>query len=126
MKKTDKYLTILFLSDICLIAAGFIVVHTTGINLSLSDLAIISIIFSIISAVTLAIFFRGQSKPTDSQVLHTIVAISLKFLVELVFVFIWFFIAKRITLSSVVLFFVLYLAFTLFSVVVILKTLKCK
>jgi hypothetical protein len=41
-------------------------------------------------------------------------------------VFIWFFIAKKRGLSSVILFFVIYLTFTLFSILIIRKTLKSK
>jgi hypothetical protein len=44
----------------------------------------------------------------------------------MVLALIWFIVAKKTSLISVVLFFVLYLALSLFSVWVILKTLKHK
>jgi hypothetical protein len=44
----------------------------------------------------------------------------------MVIALIWFFVAKKTSLQSVLIFFVLYLALTLFSVLIILKTLKNK
>jgi hypothetical protein len=58
--------------------------------------------------------------------MHSLVAIGLKFLIELVFAFLWFFVGKKTGLSDVILFFVLYLAFTLFLLMVIVKELKHK
>jgi hypothetical protein len=42
----------------------------------------------------------------------------------MIFIVFWFFIAKKTGLPSVILFFVLYLAFTLFLILVMLRTLK--
>jgi hypothetical protein len=52
------------------------------------------------------------------------VAISLKFLLEMILALVWFIVAKKTALPSVLIFFVLYLALTLFTVLIILKTLK--
>lgn len=82
--------------------------------------------FSLISVVSLVIFFRGESKEADSQTLYILVAISLKFLLELIFALIWFIVIKKTGLSSVLMFFVLYLTLTLFSLCVMLITLKNK
>jgi hypothetical protein len=91
-----------------------------------SDLIITSSVFSVIALITLFIFLKGQTKEPDSQTLHSLVALSLKFLLEIFFALIWFFIAKKTSLQSVLIFFVLYLALSLFSIRVILKTLKNK
>lgn len=77
-----------------------------------------------LSVLTLTIFFRGQTREPASQSMHSFISISSKFLAELIFAFVWFFLAKKTGMQSVILFFVLYLAFTLFSVIIILKTLK--
>jgi Ca2+/Na+ antiporter len=98
----------------------------TNLNLPGSDIAIPSSVFSVITLITLVIFLRGQTKEPESQTLHSLVAISLKFLLELVLVLIWFIVAKKTSLPSVLIFFVLYLTFTLFSIWVILRTLKGK
>jgi len=69
---------------------------------------------------------KGQEKTSGSQVIHSMVSVSLKFILEMVMALIWFLVAKKTAVSSVVLFFVLYLAFTLFSISHILNTLKNK
>jgi hypothetical protein len=56
--------------------------------------------------------------------MHTLVAVSLKFLLDMILALLWFFISKKNSLTYVFLFFVLYLTFTLFTTIVILKILK--
>lgn len=106
--------------------AGFLTIKGYGSDLPVSDVAILSGSFTLIGFVTLIIFFRGQKKEPDSQTMHTLVSLSLKFLIELMLAVIWFLIAKKTGISSVILFFVLYLAFTLVLVTIMLKTLKNK
>ena len=79
-----------------------------------------------ISAVTTFIFLKGQTKEPDSQVVFSLVAIGLKFLLDIILAFIWFIVAKKTSLPHVLIFFVLYLTLTLFTVYVIVKTLKNK
>jgi hypothetical protein len=90
------------------------------------DIIILSPAFSIIVLITLVIFLRGQTKEPDSQTMHSLVAIGMKFLLELLLALIWFIVSKKTSLPSVLIFFVLYLTFTLFSIWFILKTLKNK
>jgi F0F1-type ATP synthase assembly protein I len=90
------------------------------------DIAIQTTVFSAISFITLIVFFKGQNKQPDSQTLYVLVAISLKFLLEMVFALIWLIVVKKSSLPSVLMFFVLYLTLTLFTVLVIIKTLKNK
>jgi len=54
------------------------------------------------------------------------VAVSIKLPLEMVLALIWFFVAKKTFASSVLLFFVLYLALSLYSIYFILKTLKSR
>lgn len=95
-------------------------------EISLGEIVIVSTVFSAIALVTIIIFFRGQTKEPDSQTLHVLVAISLKFLLEIVFALIWLIVVKKTSLPSVLMFFVLYLALTLFTILIIVKTLKNK
>jgi membrane protein implicated in regulation of membrane protease activity len=69
---------------------------------------------------------NGQKKTPGSQTIFSLVSVSLKFILEMVLALIWFLVAKKTEVSSVILFFVLYLAFTLFSILHILNTLKNK
>jgi len=58
--------------------------------------------------------------------MHTLVSLSLKFLLELLLTIIWFILAKKTSSESVLMFFILYLAFSLFLILNILKALKNK
>lgn len=125
MKKFFVYIILLLLL-VFIIIFGYALIVTGTVNILLSDLAVLSFVFALISMITILIFFNGLKKGAGSQAMHTLVAMSVKFLLELFFALIWFLIMKKTDTSSVVLFFVLYLAFTLFSVFIILKTLKNK
>jgi hypothetical protein len=124
LSKTQKHLISLSAFVAAVFAAGYLLRVYTGLHFDFSDLAALSLLFTLVSLVTIIIFMRGQTRAPESQTMHSLVAFSLKFLIELVIAFIWFFIAKKTGMQNVVLFFVLYLAFTMFSVLIILKTLK--
>ena len=126
MKPLIKSVLLLALLEVVILVAGFLVVRYVNIDLSFTNIIAVSAVFTIITLLALIIFFRGQSKEPAGQTMHTLVSISLKFLIELIFAFAWFFVAKKTGLFSVLLFFVLYLTFTLFSVMILLKTLKNK
>lgn len=126
MKTLTKHLLkLLFLLTIIIIT-GLLLSRFINIGLSFTDIIAVSGGYTLITVLIFVIFFRGLNKPPDSQTMHSMVAIVIKFLMELVFAFTWFFLAKKTGLSSVLLFFVLYLTFTLFSVIIILKALKDK
>jgi hypothetical protein len=124
LKPVLKYARILALLNILFILGGYIITSLVSTNLHVIDIAILSIVFSTISLVTLIIFFLGQTKAPDSQTLHSLAAVSLKFLLEIAFALIWFIIVKKTFLASVLVFFVLYLTLSLFSLLVIMKILK--
>ena len=126
MKKLIKPVLFLLILEILVIVAGLIMAGYVNIGLEFFEIIAVSAGFTLITLLTFIVFFRGQDREPSSQTMHSMVAISFKFLIELVFAFVWFFIAKKTGLSAVLLFFVLYLTFTLFSVIVILKTLKNK
>jgi len=108
------------------ISAGWLLIVITDINLTAADLIILSSAFTAIAILVLFIFMRGRTKEPDSQVIYSMVSVSLKFILELVLVLVWFFIAKKTNLPSVILFFILYLSFTLYSTLHILNTLRSK
>lgn len=126
MKPLHKYILLLLLLNILLFGTGYFLISSGGLNLSFIEITILSPLFSIIALITLVIFLRGQTKEPDSQTLHSLVSVSLKFLLEIVLALVWFIVAKKTSLPSVLIFIVLYLTFTLFSILVILKTLKNK
>lgn len=124
MKPFNKYILVLFLLNLLFIATAYYLFSTTKLKLLFSDIVILSSSFSIIAIITLMIFFRGQSGEPGSQTMHTLASISLKFLLDMILALLWFIVAKKNSLTSVLLFFVLYLELSLFSIWVILKTLK--
>ena len=124
MKPTYKYIFLLFLLNILLLISGYLLVSFSVPGILFSDIAILTSVFTIIAVLTLIIFLRGQTKNPESQALHSLVAVGLKFLLDMTLALVWFIVAKQTSLQSVIIFFVLYLALTLFSVLIILKTLK--
>jgi hypothetical protein len=126
LRPLAKSIFLLAVLEMFVLVAGFIITTNFSGSLDYNDICEASAVFTIITVLIFVIFFRGQRREPASQTMHTLVAISIKFLAELIFAFSWFFIGKKTGISSVVLFFVLYLTFTLFSVIVILKTLKGK
>ena len=126
LKYLNKYIPILILLNVLLIGVGYLSGSLTEIDLLPGDVAVLSSAFSIIALITLIIFLRGQTKEPESQTLHTLLSLSLKFLLDMILAFIWFIVAKKTSLISVLLYFVIYLTLTLFSLIVILNTLKNK
>ena len=123
-----KYIFILLVLNVLLLSTAYLLssILNLNLNLNLNEAFILLPVFSFISLITLLIFFKGQSKEPDSQTLYILVAVSLKFLLEIVFALIWLIVVKKTALSSVLMFFVLYLTLTLFTIFVIVKTLKNK
>lgn len=90
------------------------------------DTPLLSGFFFGATSLCLFIFFRGQTRKPKEEFFHSLTAISLKFLLELFTALFWFLILKKTDIFYIILFFVLYLAFSMITVVVILKSLKNK
>jgi len=106
--------------------SGYILLAFTKTDLHFSDIGFLTAGFSSITLLSLYLFFSGRKKESGSQTMHIFVAVSIKLLLELVLALVWFFIMKKNGTASVLLFFVLYLAFSLFSTFLMLNTLKDK
>jgi hypothetical protein len=126
LKPLYKYILLLLILNVFIAGSAYFLGTIHIITLLFTDIVILSLFFSIIAIITLIIFLRGQTKDPESQTLHSLVSVGLKFLLELVLALVWFFVAKKTSLDSVFAFFVIYLTLTLFSVLIILKTLKNK
>jgi len=124
LKPLHKYILLLLLLNVFIAGSAYFLVTNHIITLLFTDIVILSLFFSIIAIITLVIFLRGQTKDPESQTLHSLVSVSLKFLLELVLALVWFIVAKKTSLDSFFAFFVIYLTLTLFSMLIILKTLK--
>jgi hypothetical protein len=126
INQVHKHLLQLLFLYLFLLLGGYLLVSLVNLEISFSDIAIEAAVFSVISLITLVVFFRGRTKEPDSQTLYVLVAISLKFLLEIIFALIWLIVVKKTSLASVLTFFVLYLTLTLFTISIILKALKNK
>lgn len=114
----------LILLSFLLFVAGYLSITTLNISLTLFDLSILILCFFAINLAILFIFIRGLAKEPAGRTIYLIAAISVKMLMEMVLALSWFFLAKKNSASSLLLFFVLYLAFSLFSMYLMLNTLK--
>ena len=111
----------------CVIAGiGSLTLLLTGTEKLLSDLLILSFAFTLIIIVCIIIFTKGQSKTTQKGFLYTLVSMSIKLLLEMILAILFFAVAKKNNLEVVLMFFILYLPFTIFLILTILKTLKNK
>jgi hypothetical protein len=126
MKKIYRYLVFIGLINILLSASAFIIDYSFPSEIQVKDVFTLSFLFSLIAVVSLIIFLRGNSREPDSRTMHTLVSVSLKFLLDMILALAWFFITKKNSLPYVFLFFVIYLTFTLFTTFVILKILKIR
>lgn len=126
MKGNLKYFVRLIILLLALDCAGIVLKAIFHLGFSLGDLVILSLSFAVITALTLIIFFRGAGREQKEELMHSFVAISSKFLIELFLAMIWFVIAKKTSITYVILFFVLYLSFSMLLIGIILKILKKK
>jgi hypothetical protein len=126
MKIIRKYALPLLVLYTFLCVGVMILSSFTGISFSRSDFIILASLFSMFTFLQLFIFFRGQTRGPESTTMHTLVSVSVKFLLEMFLALIWFIVIKKTLVSSVVMFFVLYLTLTLFSTFIMLKTLRDK
>ncbi|HLP71302.1 MAG TPA: hypothetical protein VK155_00265 [Bacteroidales bacterium] len=126
MNKVTRFVILLAGLNVLLFLSGLLVISVADTGLRISDVLFLQLGFSLISAITVLIFLRGQTRDPESQTMHTLVSIGLKFLLDLVIALACFVISKKNGAAYVILFFVLYLCLTLFSVFFMLKTLKSK
>ena len=96
------------------------------IQLTLIDLLLPCLLFTAITSISLVVFIVGTGKKTENQPLYSMGAIGIKFFLSMVFALIYFIVLKNTGLFYILLFFLLYLAFTIFLLRVIIKTLKTK
>ena len=91
-----------------------------------TDAVVLTACFTVAALISLLIFFDGTSSDARKSVLMTLVAVSVKFLLSLIIALLFFVIFKNREAGSVILFFILYLAFTVFILLTFLNILKRK
>ncbi len=124
--KTIKRFIFSFVLLVSLVLVSGYLLSEVASGIKFGDVPILTLFFSLITLLSLYIFFRGRKKEPGSQTMHLFVAVSIKLVLELFLALVWFIILKKNGAPSVLLFFVLYLAFSLFSIFYMLNTLKNK
>lgn len=115
-----------------LILSMLIIMMVIGLNRILPDLInpVSSVIlaggFSMIAFISLLIFFNGQSSDPEKSVFMTLMTLGVKMLLSFVLALLFFVVFKNSQTGSVILFFILYLAFTVFVFLTIFNVLKRK
>ena len=110
MKPLFKYTLLLVLLNVLLIGALYFIFNHGNIIFALSEISFLSIGFSAITILILFIFLMGQdqNKMPDAQTMHTLIAVSLKFILEMVLALVWFIFWKK---NSSHLFYIFYIIF---------------
>ncbi|HOW10346.1 MAG TPA: hypothetical protein PLX08_11160 [Bacteroidales bacterium] len=121
-----KFLTGLLLIFLLIMAGGYLLVNFTETPLFFDDIITLTASFSVIGVISGIIFTTGMKKGPEARTMYLMVAWVFKLLLEMVLALLWFLIVKKTYLASVILFFVLYLAISLYSMFFILNTLKSK
>jgi hypothetical protein len=80
--------------------------------------------FAISALASLIVFFRGAGKNPETSVFTTLIALGIKLLLSLVLALLFFVVLKNRDTGSLLLFFILYLAFTVYVILTFLSVLK--
>jgi len=122
---TRQILHAAILTTIFAIAGVIIKMRVPGM-LDGESLSILLPSFFIITSLALVVFNAGIAKPDDTSTLYTMSAIGTKFFLSAILALVYFAVLKKSEPGFVILFFILYLAFTFYLLRVILKALKNK
>jgi len=83
--------------------------------------------FYLVNLIVVVLFFRGEKQRDKKKtIVFTFSAISLKFILYLIFIIGYYLIAKKLTKEFIISFFILYLTFTFFTIWRFLNSLKFK
>lgn len=80
--------------------------------------------FALAAMASVIVFFRGAAKDPETSVFATLIALGIKLLLSLLLALLFFVVLKNKDTGSVVLFFILYLAFTVYVILTFLSVLK--
>ncbi len=80
--------------------------------------------FALATLASLIVFFRGAGKNPEASVFATLIALGIKLLLSLVLALLFFLVLKNRDTGSLLLFFILYLAFTFYVILTFLSVLK--
>ena len=111
-----KYYYGLMALTIGLIIAELFLVRHLFPSVTVSSMVILIVGFTLAAFISLLIFFNGYYSGKERSVYMTLIALGAKMLLCMVVALLFFLVLKNSSTGSVVLFFILYLAFTFYVV----------
>ncbi len=126
MKKAARKLMNLFLYTLVVFAFMVIVILLVPLQITIADLLLTTFIFSVITALALILFLIGSDRSPEKQPLYTMSAVGLKLFLFIIYAIVYFVVLKNTGAVNIILFFLLYLAFTIYLLKVVVKILKIK
>jgi hypothetical protein len=125
-RRALKQYLLLILYSLLIVAILLSVNGISELHIPLKDLLLLTGGFTIISLTALMIFFFGQNSNPEKNVFSTLTALGVKMLLSFILALLFFVVFKNRETGSVILFFVLYLAFTVFVFLTFLRIIKQK
>lgn len=121
-----KYAAYLLVLTLSFLIIGLFLIPNQISGISRNQFLLTLSFYFLVNLVVISLFFKGKRKDPKKSLLYTFSAISAKFLLYLLFIVIYFLVTKNLSTTYLIVFFILYLAFTLFTVLAIVKALKAK
>lgn len=112
--------------SLALVLAGFILLHFFPGFPGKEAILMLVISFFLLSLLVLGLNFIGSRREPEAQSLFNLAALGVKFLFSAVIALLYFEVFKKSGLNNILLFFVLYLTFTVFLVSVLIKDLNTR
>ncbi|MCK4920810.1 MAG: hypothetical protein KAS71_07180 [Bacteroidales bacterium] len=126
MKENIRVYISLLLIYLILAVIGFIVIQISEIALSFKQISTLLTGALFISIIVITIFLKGLSMEKSKNVLATLLAIVLKFLLFIALIGIYALIFKELSLTFLVSFFIIYMTFTSYLLITFVRILKFK
>lgn len=125
-RRALKQYLLLILYSLLIVVIFLSVNSISELPIPLKDFLLLTGGFTIISLTALMIFFFGQNSNPEKNVFSTLIALGVKMLLSFILALLFFVVFKNRETGSVILFFVLYLAFTFFVFLTFLRIIKQK
>ncbi len=117
--------SLLFLSAFFFIA-GRLTIPQLLPELNLNAFYLTLSYFLIVNVLVLTLFFKGSSNNPEKAIVYTLLTISLKFILYISFILIYYLITKNLSKGYLIIFFLLYLTFSFITLFAVLKELKLR
>jgi hypothetical protein len=126
MKRAARKFINLFFYTVIVFAFLALLLLLVPLEVSIPELLLSTIIFAVITALAQLVFLIGTDKNPERQPLYTMGAVGLKLFLVIIYAVAYFIVMKNTGAVYIILFFLLYLAFTIYLLRVVVKILKIK